>query len=641
MMNPGNLQHFYATVLNSVHDGIWVTDTNDRLVFFNRSMEVIAGVTADDVLGLSLVEDFPPETTKHFLPHYMKAKETLEPVEYEAPVVTPMGRPTIQCGWLTPIVTDGDYDGMICTIRDVTEARKTKAELINAGERAQRFLDIAPAIILALDRKGNITLLNAEGSRLLDCGTENVIGRNWFDTFIQEDMRDDIRQVFRKLVNNEIENIEYYTNEVQTLDGRRRVMVHWHNTLILDDEGRIKGLLSSGLDISEKHKAEKRQQLLQAQLAQAQKMESIGRLAGGVAHDFNNMLNIILGHADLALEDLSTDNPLHEDLDAIRNAAQRSADLTRQLIAFARKQTIAPEVLDINKAIGSMLQMLTRLIGEEIRLVWKPAQTLETVCIDPVQIDQMLANLVVNSRDAIQGAGTITIATGMREPVSPETKIRHVVITISDTGCGMDEEVRSHIFEPFFTTKAIGEGSGLGLATTYGIVKQNGGTIEVESEVGHGTTISIQLPVVYGDGIASATDTSGATPLAGDDLTILLVEDEAAILDMSRRMMESLGYKVLTANSSLEAIRLADGYGEDIHLLVTDVVMPNLNGRELAERLKSTRPELKRLFISGYTADVIADHGVLDEGVNFLQKPFSKHELAMSINRVLKMSRPD
>jgi CheY-like chemotaxis protein len=373
-------------------------------------------------------------------------------------------------------------------------------------------------------------------------------------------------------------------------------------------------------------------------------MESVGRLAGGVAHDFNNMLGVILGHTEMALNRLDASQPLFATLQEINKAAQRSAELTRQLLAFARKQTVAPQVLDLNETVGGMLTMLRRLIGEDIQLVWLPGKNLESVNMDPSQLDQILANLCVNARDAISGVGKLTVETE-NTTFDEEYSATHpgalsgeyVRINVSDTGSGMDKETLAHIFEPFFTTKGVGQGTGLGLSTVYGAVKQNNGFINASSEPGKGSSFRIYIPRYVETTIETQTTASAESVLRGDEV-ILLVEDEPTLLQMSKTMLERLGYNVLATTTPSEAIRLAGEYSGQIHLLATDVIMPELNGRELAARLQQSRPEMKCLFMSGYTADIIARHGVLKEGVLFLQKPFSKNELAAKVRKAFERS---
>jgi len=395
------------------------------------------------------------------------------------------------------------------------------------------------------------------------------------------------------------------------------------------------------VDISTIKEAEAEWEKIQARLTQAQKMESVGRLAGGVAHDFNNMLGVILGHTELALSQAGENHELYPDLKEIQTAAQRSADITKQLLAFARKQTISPRRLDLNDTVESMLNMLRRLIGEDIDLVWQPSAHLWPVKMDPFQIDQILANLCINARDAIDGVGKLTIETG-RKTFDEDYCSEHpgfipgdfVLLAVSDNGCGMDKGTLDNLFEPFFTTKEVGKGTGLGLATVYGTVKQNNGFINVYSEPGQGSTFRIYLPRLVDDTDSAAVVPEEKTAVGGRE-TILLVEDEPMILKMTTTMLTRLGYTVLAAPSPGEAVRLAEGYVGPIHLLMTDVVMPEMNGRDLAGKITALFPDIGLLFMSGYTANVIAHQGVLDDGVAFIQKPFSMADMAVKLRVVL------
>jgi len=401
-------------------------------------------------------------------------------------------------------------------------------------------------------------------------------------------------------------------------------------------------ILSIAADISDRKQAEEESAKLQAQLAQAQKMESVGRLAGGVAHDFNNMLAVILGQTEMALMKVPPTESLHRKLLQIQQCAERSVVLVRQLLAFARKQTVLPVVLDLNDRVGGMLKMLRRLIGEDIDLVWVPGAELWATKMDPSQIDQILANLCVNARDAIADVGKITIET-RNVSLDEDSCARcvecvpgpYVLLSVSDDGAGMGKEVLEKLFEPFFTTKAVGRGTGLGLATVYGIVKQNKGFIDVYSEPGQGTTFRVYLPRHEGE--AREASRQGPVDLMrGGGETILLVEDEPMLLEIGKSMLERLGYRVLAAGMPGEAVQAAEAHPDDIHLLMTDVVMPGMNGRELSERLLSLYPNLRCLFMSGYTSEVIAHHGVLDAGVPFIQKPFTLRTLSTKLREMLE-----
>jgi signal transduction histidine kinase/ActR/RegA family two-component response regulator len=381
---------------------------------------------------------------------------------------------------------------------------------------------------------------------------------------------------------------------------------------------------------------------LAEQLRQAQKLESIGRLAGGVAHDYNNISSVIIGYSELTLESLDKDDLLYENISKVLDAAKRSSDITRQLLAFARQQTVAPKIIDLNQVVSNMVKMLGRLVGEDIDIFWHPNEQIWPVRMDPSQVNQIMANLCVNARDAISDVGKITIET--RNASFDEEFCKdhlgfmsgdYVMLSVTDDGHGIALEDKDKIFEPFFTTKEMGKGTGLGLATVYGIVKQNDGFIDVYSEPGAGTTFKIYLSRHIGEVEDVSSEKSAEIPISCGE-TILLVEDDASILALGKRIMSELGYGVVSTDSPMDAIRLAKEHSGKIDLLVTDVVMPEMNGRELSEQLILYHANLKTLFMSGYTSDVIAHRGVLQDGVSFLSKPFTKREMAIGIREALK-----
>jgi len=412
-------------------------------------------------------------------------------------------------------------------------------------------------------------------------------------------------------------------------------------TPIRDEKDRYVGRFYLFEDVTTRRLADAERIRLEAQLHQAMKMQSIGRLAGGVAHDFNNMLGVIIGHAELAMREVKAIDPVHADLAAIHQAAERSAGLTRQLLAFASRQTAAPRQLDLNATVVGSLHLLRRLISEDIRLDWHPAPELWSVRIDPSQIDQILTNLCVNARDAIADCGTITIETAnclLDQDIlgrSPDARLGEFVrLTVRDTGCGMDVAMVNQIFEPFFTTKRMGVGTGLGLATVYGTVRQNDGFITVDSRAGTGTSFEIYLPRVLAAPDESRADDVSPVTRSGRE-TVLVVEDEPAILRLISQILEARGYTVLRAGSPGEAHAIAQTHPRPIHLLLTDVIMPDMNGRDLAAKLAVVHPNMRSLFMSGYTSDVIAKHGVLEDGVSFIQKPFAIASLADKVREAL------
>jgi len=528
----------------------------------------------------------------------------------------------------------GDPSEIVGYWVDVTGRKRTEEDLRESEEKFRNLFHLATDGIFILDTDGRFLDVNATAHERLGYSREEMLGRN-----IRElDPPEFAARVPERLAELRSRGRAVFESAHVRKDGT--VMPVEVNSRVIPFGDR-QVYLSIIRDLTDRRKAGDEKAKLQEQLFLAQKMESVGRLAGGVAHDFNNMLGVILGYAELLLQKVGPEDPHHGKLVEIRNAAQRSADLTRQLLAFARRQTVAPRILDLNDTVSSMLKMLRRIIGEDIDLVWKPGAGLLRVRIDPAQVDQVLANLCVNARDAIGGAGRITIGT---ENATVEEDHRagspgivpgdYVMITVSDDGTGMGKEVLEHVFEPFFTTKPVGEGTGLGLATVYGIVKQNEGFVYVDSEPGKGSTFRIYLPPVAGEAAGTEADSAPEAP-RGRGETLLLVEDEAAILDVGRTMLEGLGYTVLAVRTPEEALRISGPRAGGIHLLITDVVMPGMNGRELADRLGTIDPGLKCLFMSGYTADAIVHRGVLDEGVNFLQKPFTLNGLARKVREAL------
>lgn len=514
--------------------------------------------------------------------------------------------------------------------------------------------DHAPLLMLLLDGAGKIRKANRYAAEYAGVPAQLLIGRQAGDALLcaqaaeRQDkcgsgtLCDDCK--LRQTVADTIELGAAQRNVEVMLppNGKLRPATFLVSTkrFNIGDE---QSALVTMLDITDRKQAEEDRAQLEERFRQSQKMESVGRLAGGVAHDFNNALQVIQGHAEMAMAQLNAYDPLVDDLRQIRQAADRSADLTRQLLGFARRQAIRPRKVDLNDLVTETQRMLRRLVGENIEISWRPAPQLWSIRIDPSQVDQILANLVINARDAILDTGLISIETGnvvideALALVHPEAVPgHHVMLMVSDNGSGMSPETVTHLFEPFYTTKPAGKGTGLGLATVYGIVKQNGGFINVYSEVGRGTSFKIYLPrdsrrasVVAGEPPASRADLNGTE-------TLLLVEDEYPILQLGKQILEQHGYQVLTAQTPAEALALASQHPGDIHMLITDVVMPGMNGKELREHLTTMRPGLKSLFISGYTADLIARSGVLDDGVHLLQKPFSVATLTEKVRDTLQ-----
>lgn len=510
-------------------------------------------------------------------------------------------------------------------------------KLSESEERFRCIVENAPdPIFIQADLR--FVFLNPKALRLFGAEDENILlGTPVMDRF-HPDFHAAIRQRIKKLNEDRKPVDNSYEQICVRLDGSHTWVETTGQPIVY--QGRPAALVFVR-EIAERKHAENEREKLQAQLVQAQKMESVGRLAGGVAHDYNNILSVIMGNAELALDKCGSGNPLKEYLSEILSAAERSRSITRQLLAFARQQTIHPRVLNLNEAAESVLKMLRRLIGEHIELLWQPRAGLWPVKMDPVQIDQILANLCVNARDAISGVGKVTIGT-RNVTLDPDDCAGHagfypgdfILLYVADDGCGMNTKIRDQIFEPFFTTKGMGRGTGLGLATVYGIVQQNQGFIDVYSEPGKGAVFEIYLPRVEMTVDKRVGEIREEIPM-GQGETVLVVEDEASILKLAKRMLDRLGYTVLVAATPGTAIQHAQNHAGDIRLLITDVIMPDMNGRDLAHQLKSHCPGLKILFMSGYTADVIAHQGVLDPGVHFIQKPFSSKDLAVKVREAL------
>ena len=606
-----------------------VTATESRVLHASDNYQDMVGIAGCAMVGKTMKELFPPDLAE---------KITISDWQ-----VVSQGQ-TLR---LAEDLNDRHYTSIKFPIRlgekhllagytiDITERKQMEEELRKRENQLQKILEILPIGLWFADKDGNLLRSNPMGVKIWSAEPKVPMSEYGIFKAWRLPSREPVKAEDWALVQTIRDGVTIVDEllEIEAFDGKRKTILNY-STPVFNDHGDVDGAIVVMVDISDRI-------VLESQLNQAQKMESIGRLAGGVAHDFNNMLSVILGHTELALNTIDSRLPLFGSLQNIRKAARRSADLTQQLLAFARKQTVAPKVLDLNETVTGMLKMLQPLIGENIDLAWLPDKAPEPVNMDPSQIDQILVNLCVNARDAIKGPGKITIETGTAvfdaDYCAKNTDVDagdYVLLAVSDNGCGMDQQTIANLFEPFFTTKKTGKGTGLGLATVYGIVKQNNGFINVYSEPGQGTTLKIYLPL-YTTKAEQTVRTEVPEPPTRGHETILLVEDEPMILEVTMAMLKPLGYTVLSAATPGDAMGLAREHAGEIHLLMTDVVMPEMNGRDLARNLLSLHPGIKRLFMSGYTANVIAHHGVLDEGVHFIQKPFSMHDLSAKIREVL------
>lgn len=536
--------------------------------------------------------------------------------------------------WLHVIFTPFRSSGELCLMtmfEDFTERKQSEERIKASEERYRNLVETTSEFIWEVDPEGRYTYASPRVKDKLGYSPEEVMGLKAFDLMPEKEARriiPIIQEIFakRKPI-SAIENINRHK------DGHL-VTFETTGVPVLGPNGELKGYRGIGRDVSER-------KFLEEQLQQSQKMESIGRLAGGVAHDFNNILTAQMGFCELMMLKLRPEDPLAEDLAQIDACVEKAAALTRQLLAFSRRQILQPIVYDLNELVLNLDKMLRRLIGEDLSLVTVMASGPMMVKTDPGQMEQVLVNLAVNARDAMPDGGKLTIALSPVEFVEPYTNGhmgvvpgRYVMLTMSDTGCGMDNETRSHIFEPFFTTKAKGKGTGLGLSTVYGIVNQSGGTIWVYSEPGQGTTFKIYLPQVEAEPAKLTREESRVERGQGE--LILIVEDDQAICRLIQKLVESLGYRAHVTNNGGVALILIEEQRLRPDLLLTDVVMPGIGGRVLVERIHRTLPDLKVIYMSGYTDDAIVHHGVLEPGIDFLQKPFSMANLASKIKSVLR-----
>ncbi len=533
----------------------------------------------------------------------------------------------------------GGHQQVLSMTVDITEKKRAEKALKESEARFRSLFMMAPLPLIEIATDGRIVELNERFIQTLGYGLGEIGTVDDFLSvaFPDSDYRRKVASDLRQAVDQELasrSNIATGEYQVTCKDAAVRQMLIGASLI-------GESYLVSFVDVTDWKRAEVERQKLQEQLLQVQKLEAVGVLAGGVAHDFNNMLGAIIGYTELVMDGTDAGDPIRQNLAKILDVAQRSANLTRQLLAFARKQRVEPVRFDLNESVEAVLKMLRRLIGEDIELTWMPGKGRFTVYMDPTQFDQILANLCVNARDAIADVGKITIQTAsvsldgaFCEPHPDCVAGDYVRLSVKDNGSGIDQETIPHIFEPFFTTKGVGQGTGLGLAMVYGIVKQNSGFIRVESEPGWGTTFNIYLPQQAVAAAAEQETDSEEIP-HGRGETILMVEDDPTIREIGQMMLQRLRYTVLPAPTPGDAIRLVEEKGAELDLLITDVVMPEMNGRELTQRLLSMRPGLKYIYMSGYTADVVVNRGVSDDKDHFIQKPFSLRELAVKIRAVL------
>ncbi|MCD4699153.1 MAG: PAS domain S-box protein [Phycisphaerae bacterium] len=626
-------------IMENAFDGINIVEYDSktyrrRLVMRNDSYVEMSGRSREELMAADDLKRFVRDIECYGQPFHEQILKGL-PVSGMSCWLRPDGRENYYEWTATPLKV-GDKYHIIGIDRDITDRKRAEEALRQSGEQYRAIFESATDALLIFDLDGIVVEANPAACAAYGYSHEKIIGLSGKDIVHPESYH--LFGDFKEQVKT---TGHFFTESVNVRKDGSTFNVEIRGTSFT-----FKGkphLMSLVRDISKRRQAEEEKVKLEAQLRQSVKMEAIGRLAGGIAHDFNNMLAIIQGYADLLLKSMSKDDDHRYDVQSIRTAAKRAAALTRQLLAFGRKQTIQPRVMDLNEVIADTDSMLRRIIGEDIELLTIPGKDIWNVKIDPDQMEeQVILNLAVNAREAMPDGGKLTIETS-NVTFDADYERRHaevtpgdfVMLAVSDTGTGMTEEIMPHIFEPFFTAGGTGKGTGLGLSTVYGIVKQSGGYIWVYSEPGKGTTFKIYLPRVDAP-VENMRREYEPDILPRGTETVMVVEDESSVREIACRILREQGYAVMEAADGREALRAAEGFtGGEIHMLITDVIMPHMNGKELTDRIKTVHPNIKVLYTSGYTDNAIVHHGVLDEGVNFLAKPFPFRQLARTVRRVL------
>ncbi|MDO9016059.1 MAG: PAS domain S-box protein [Deltaproteobacteria bacterium] len=623
------------TLIDTLPDVVFTKDTSGRFVNCNPATLALFGMDREDQLaGKTVFEQFPPELAATYHADDLAVLTGRAVLNREEQSLDREGNPRWYLTTKVPLRgAAGETTGLIGISRNITDRKQAEAERDRLIHQLQLQIERMPLAYLLSDRDFRYTDWNPAAERVFGMTKAEVLGRHPFEVIVSPELQPIVARLHDRIREGSLDA----HGEFENLSRGGTVVCEWHNTPIFESDGAFAGMWSLVQDVTERKK-------LEEQLRQAQKMEAVGQLAGGVAHDFNNLLSVVLGYSDMMLADMAPGSPARGDVEEIRRAGARASELTRQLLMFSRQQVVAPAVLDLNDVLGGVDAMLRRLLGEDVELTLVPGASLGHVRADRGSIEQVIMNLAVNARDAMPVGGKLTMGTA-NVVLDEEYATVHlgakpgayVMLSVSDTGTGMDRATLARVFEPFFTTKEQGKGTGLGLATVFGIVQQSGGTVWVYSELGLGTTFKVYLPRVDED--VDESRTSGApTTLRGTE-TILLVEDEDQVRDVARGILRRHGYTVLEARSAGEAILLSEQEAGPIHLLLSDVVMPQMSGPVLAKRLAPSRPAMRVLCMSGYTDDAAVRHGVIEAEFAYLQKPLTIEALTRKVREVLDGSR--
>jgi PAS domain S-box-containing protein len=617
-------------------DAVFVKDLQGQYIMINTAGARFVGRSVADVIGKTDLELFKPEVGRTIMALDRKVLQCGETRTYEE-FGTAAGVTRLYLSTKGPFRDPGgQVVGLLGICRDITDRKRAEEEIRQSQQKLRIHLDHTPLAVIEWDLNFCVAGWNPSAERIFGYTREEAMGKHGH-FLVPVSYRQQADRTWQDLTDQRggaqsPEQARFSCNDNLTKDGRL-VSCEWYNTPLVDDAGRVLGVASLAQDVTERV-------LLEDSLRQSQKMEAIGRLAGGVAHDFNNLLTVIIGYSQILAEGVPA-GQLADGVAQIKSAADKAAGITRQLLAFSRKQVLTPRVINLNDSMLNLDSLLRRLIGEDVEVLTIPAKDLGSVKADPGQIEQVIMNLALNSRDAMPEGGKITIETSNevldetyareRQPVVPGN---YVMLAVSDTGEGMTSETLARIFEPFYTTKELGKGTGLGLSMVYGIVKQSGGYIWVYSEPSRGTTFKIYLPTVDKPADAPSYEKNTSREQRGTE-TILLVEDDPQLRRLSSSVLSHCGYKVMVAATPEEGLAISRANREDIQLLVTDVIMPRMNGRQLAEQILKVCPGLKVLYISGYTNNAIVHYGVLDSGLWFLPKPFTLSALVAKVREVL------
>jgi PAS domain S-box-containing protein len=609
----------YAALAESIPQLLWVARVDGGLVDANRRWADYTGRPWEESLGLRWQDVVHKDDLPTALTAWQVAAAAGAAYESEFRLRRHDGAYRWHISRAVP-VRDPDTGATrwYGTSTDVDDQKRLEAERAALVTRLRLYLDRIPVACIVTGPDHRLTDWNPAAERIFGYTRAEALGHTAHDLgLIPDTAQSHVRDILRRLVSGDM--AAHSVNENRTKDGRI-IRCEWYNTPLAGPGGRFAGVLCVGLDVTEKWR-------LEEEVRHANKMEAVGRLAGGIAHDFNNILTAVSGFSDLALDALASHHPAWGMVDEVRKAGQRAAGLTRQLLAFSRRQVLQPRILDLNALVIDLDRLLRRVIGEDVQLVTELQPRVWPVKADPGQVEQVVMNLAVNARDAMPTGGRLTVRTRNADGC--------VVLEATDTGCGMTPEVKAQVFEPFFTTKGPGQGTGLGLATVHAIAEQSGGRIEVESEPGQGATFRFYLPRAAEAATVPPARSRNAAVLPHGTETVLLAEDEPAVRSLAARVLRGCGYVVLEAEDGAEAKQLVDRYGEPVHLLVTDVVMPGTGGRELAERLTARHPNLRVIYSSGYTDDQVVRHGVEQDRVHFLPKPYTPVALAAKVREVL------